>query len=333
MDIIVTGGAGYIGSHVSKALKARGHTPIAYDNLSSGHRALVKWGPLEQGDVLDKSRLKEVLAKYRPQAIIHMAGVIAAGESVALPYKYYHINTFGGLTLLEAMKEEKCNNLLFSSTAAVYGNAEKLPISEKERTAPINPYGSSKLMFEWMMRDYAISDNLHYTALRYFNAAGADPDGETGCLHQMPNNLVPVLMQVQAGLRDRFELYGTDYPTPDGSAIRDYIHVSDIADAHVLAVEYLVKEKKNLTLNLGTGRGHSVKEVVECTEKTTGKKVPAAMKPRRAGDIAELVADPGNAARVLGWKAKYTIEDIINTAWRWQTGGYDQYSPGKQHKA
>ncbi|MDE3016485.1 MAG: UDP-glucose 4-epimerase GalE [Pseudomonadota bacterium] len=328
MDVIVTGGAGYIGSHVCKSLKAEGHVPIAYDNLSSGHQAMVQWGNFEYGDVLDKPRLKEVLAKYRPAAVIHMAGVIAAGESVDFPYKYYHTNTFGSLTLLEAMREEKCNNIIFSSTAAVYGAAKKLPIGEEETAAPINPYGSSKLMIEWLLRDYFISDAIQFAALRYFNAAGADPDGEAGCLHEMPNNLVPVLMQVQAGIRPVFEIYGTDYPSPDGTAIRDYVHVTDIAEAHVLALGYLIKEKKNLTLNIGTGRGHSVKEVVHCVEKLTGRAVPVETRPRRAGDVAELVADPANAGRVLGWKAKHShLENIIKTAWNWQLNGYRRHQP------
>jgi len=326
LPILVTGGAGYIGSHVCKSLAAKGYLPVSYDDLSSGNENSVKWGPFEYGNVLDSQRLKEIFIKYNPSAVIHMAGFIAAGESVILPYKYYHNNSFGSLTLLNAMKEMRCGNIIFSSTAAVYGEPEKIPIDENEKTAPVNPYGASKLVVEWMLHDFQKSDSINFAALRYFNAAGADPDSETGCLHEKPNNLVPILMQVQAGIRDKFELYGTDYPSHDGTAVRDYIHVTDLAEAHVLALEYLLKHKKSLTLNLGTGRGYTVKEVVSATEKVTGKQVALENKPRRPGDVEKLVADSGKAYNVLKWKPILSdIESIVKTAWKWQQSGYDKY--------
>lgn len=317
--ILVTGGAGYIGSHTCKALAKAGYNPVVYDNLSNGNKEAVKWGAFEKGDILDPKRLKEVLKKYKPEAIIHFAAYIAAGESVHKPGKYYHNNTFGGLNLIEVAIECGIKKIVFSSTAAVYGIPDKCPIDEKSSTNPINPYGYSKLVVENMLKDFALSDNLQFVALRYFNAAGADIDTEIGCDHKDPNNLVPILMNVQAGKKDHIDVYGNDYDTKDGTCIRDYIHVSDLADAHVKALEFLFNKGKSAILNLGTGNGYSVMEVIDSVARVTGKKVPFKNAPRRAGDPDKLIANPKKALEVLGWKAKYTnIDDITGSAWKWQ---------------
>lgn len=317
--ILVTGGAGYIGSHVCKELKSAGYNPVVYDNLVSGFEVAVKWGAFEKGDVLDSARLTEVINKHNPVAVVHMAAYIAAGESVKLPGKYYKNNSFGGLCLLEAMKECGIKNILFSSTAVVYSDPKRIPIDETEATNPINPYGSSKLVMEQFLRDFEISDGIKHVVLRYFNAAGADASGEIGCNHPVPDNLIPILMDLQSGKRKSFQVFGTDYPTHDGTAVRDYIHVSDLAKAHVLALGYLLGGKPSATLNLGTGKGYSVNEVVAAAERVTGKKVPFENAPRRAGDPAILVADSALAKKVLGWEAEYKdIDSIVKTAWNWQ---------------
>lgn len=317
--ILVTGGAGYIGSHVCKELKISGYNPVAYDNLISGFESAVKWGAFEKGDVLDSTRLQEVITKYKPAAIIHMAAYIAAGESVKLPGKYYHNNSAGGLSLLESMKECGVKNIVFSSTAAVYGIPNYIPIDEKSATQPINPYGSSKLIVEQFLRDFEVSDSIRSVSLRYFNAAGADEAGEIGCDHEVPGNLIPILMDVQSGKRKNIQIFGLDYETTDGTAVRDYIHVSDLARAHVLALEHLLAGKDSVTLNLGTGKGCSVNEVVASVEKITGKTVPREDAPRRAGDPAILVADASLAKEILGWEAEYKdIDYIVKTAWNWQ---------------
>lgn len=319
VNILVAGGAGYIGSHVCREISRAGYSPIAYDNLVTGFKELVKWGEFENGDVLDAERLSAVMNKYKPAAVVHMAAYIAAGESVKNPAKYYRNNTFGGLALLETMQKCGVKNIVFSSTAAVYGIPAIVPIKEDTPTKPINPYGASKLMVEQMLHDFGVSAGIKYVALRYFNAAGADEDAETGCKHEQPNNLIPILMDVQTGKRDKIEIFGTDYETSDGTAIRDYIHVSDLARAHVKALEYLFADKESTILNLGTGRGYTVREVVQSVEKVTGKKVPYIDSPRRVGDPAILVADSSLAKTVLGWEAEYNnIDDITKTAWQWQ---------------
>jgi len=319
INILVTGGAGYIGSHICKELYKSGYNPIAFDNLSTGNRHLVKWGKLEEGDVLDKNYLIAVIKKYNIKAIIHMAAFIAVGESVSNPAKYYRNNVMGGLNVLEAMIECGLNKIVFSSTAAVYGNVTIVPIDENTNTNPINPYGHSKLMVEQILTDHKISHNIKSVILRYFNVAGADLEAEIGCEHQSPNNLIPILMNVASGKKDFIEIFGTDYQTPDGSAIRDYIHVSDLARAHILSLEYLLKNGDNITLNLGTGQGHSVKEVIASTEKSIGRKLVVKNADRRAGDPAILFANPTKAKNILGFEAQHKDLDIITkSAWIYQ---------------
>lgn len=318
--ILVTGGAGYIGSHICKELYSSGYNPVTFDNLSTGHKHLVKWGKLEEGDVLDKNHLISTIQKYGIKAIIHMAAHIAVGESVANPAKYYRNNVMGSLAVLEAMIECGLDKIVFSSTAAVYGNPKYLPIDENSETNPINPYGHSKLMVEQILADHFISNNIKSVILRYFNVAGADLDSETGCEHKSPNNLIPILMNVAIGKKDLVEIYGTDYETPDGTAIRDYIHVSDLAHAHILALEYLLKKNgNNVTLNLGTGEGHSVKEVIESTERAINRKLNIKNSPRRAGDASILYNSPAKAKQIINFEAKHKDLDIITkSAWDYQ---------------
>lgn len=318
-SILVTGGAGYIGSHVCKALAKAGYQPVAYDNLSTGVERSVKWGPLEVGDILDKPRLSEVIQKHQPKAVVHMAAFIDAGESVRKPAKYFQNNVVGGLRVIEAMQENGVKHIVFSSTATVYGFPKILPLTEQSETSPINSYGRSKLIVEGMLKDFEVSDNITHAVLRYFNAAGADPEAEIGCDQEKPNNLIPILMEIQIGKRAKLEIYGDDYETPDGTALRDYIHVQDLARAHILALDHLLSGKESLTLNLGTGKGQSVKEVVASVERVTGKKVPAKTIARRPGDAAILVADPSLAKKQLGWEAEFkAIDDIVKTAWGWE---------------
>lgn len=317
--ILVTGGAGYIGSHVCKALYKNGYNPIAYDNLSNGFEELVKWGELVVGDISDKQALTSAIKKHSVKAVVHMAAFIAAGESVLLPAKYYHNNTFGGLNVVESMLECGIKNIVFSSTAAIYGNPQTDKVKESHSKLPINPYGNSKLAVEKILEDFAVSDDLSFAALRYFNAAGADPEAETGCLHKVPNNLVPILMDVQSGDREKIQIFGDDYATKDGTCIRDYIHVSDLADAHVLALKHLENGGKNLQLNLGTSSGNTVMDVINATSCATGKDVPYEFAQRREGDPAILIADASAAQETLGWIPKHTsVDSLISTAWAWQ---------------
>lgn len=318
-NIIVTGGAGYIGSHVCKALKLSGYNPITYDNLSTGNEHAVKWGAFENGDILDSKHLISIIKKYNVQAIVHMAAYIAVGESVTNPAKYYINNTMGGLSVLQAMVESGIDKIVFSSTAAVYGIPDVTPLTENSPTKPINPYGFSKFVVEQMLKDFYVSNAVKSVILRYFNVAGADIDAEIGCEHKQPNNLIPILMNVQSGKQDFIEIFGTDYATPDGTAIRDYIHVADLARAHVLAMDYLFNGGDNTTLNLGTGKGHSVREVIDSVARITGKEVAAKHAPRRAGDPPILFANSSKAADILGWQAEYTeLDAITKSAWEWQ---------------
>ena len=319
-SILVTGGAGYVGSHACKALAARGYRPITYDNLVYGHEAAVKWGPLVIGDIADRARLNAVITEYRPQAVMHFAAFTYVGESVADPGKYYRNNVVGTLSLLEAMRDHGIGELVFSSTAATYGTPQTVPIPEIATKAPINPYGQSKWTAEQMIADFAAAHGLRSAALRYFNAAGADPDGEIGESHEPESHLIPLAMQAVTGDGPPLTLFGDDYPTPDGTCIRDYIHVADLADAHVRALEQLVKRPGHDAFNLGTGRGASVREVLDAVERVAGTPVPHNIGPRRAGDPVELVSDPGKANRELGWKPMMSdLETIIATAWAWHT--------------
>jgi len=315
--ILVTGGAGYIGSHVCKELSKNGYTPICYDNLVYGHESVVKWGPFEKGDILDRATLRSVCEKYKPQGAIHLAAFAYVGESVKDPSKYYNNNVAGSIALLDTLKECGINRLVFSSTCAVYGIPKNVPITEHEQPAPVNPYGATKLMIERIMNDYHTAYGLNYIALRYFNAAGADPEGETGELHNPETHLIPLLLDVPFGRREKLTVLGNDYPTPDGTCVRDYIHVTDLARAHVLALHRLEKNLPvALSTNLGTGIGYSIMDMIRVAEKVTGKTIAYTIAPRRAGDPPMLVADAGQSLRELGWKAEFAdINDIIRHAW------------------
>lgn len=327
MKILVTGGAGYIGSHTCKALALAGHEVRVYDNLSTGFRALVKWGELIEGDILDTERLKTCLAEWQPEGIIHFAAFSQVGESVSNPGKYIRNNVAGTLSILEAMHAAGVRNIVVSSTAAVYGIPERCPITEDLPAAPINPYGETKLFMEWMLADFARAYGLSWTALRYFNAAGADPDGECGECHMPETHLIPRVLMAMTGEIADFRIMGYDYPTPDGTCIRDYIHVSDLASAHVLAVERLCREEdgQGVSLNLGTGTGISVREILLAAEQVTGRALSCETGPRRAGDPPVLVADGSCARRLLNWTAqRSTVAEIIRDAWSWHTTGRRQ---------
>ena len=316
--VLVTGGAGYIGSHTAKELSKAGYRVVAYDNLSRGHREAVRWGPLEEGDVLDQDRLRRVMEQHRVEAVLHFAAFIAVGESMQLPEIYFANNVGGTLSLLNAMRQAGVKRLVFSSTCAIHGEPEIVPITEDLPTAPSSPYGESKLMVEKMLGWEDLCHGLKYAALRYFNAAGCDADGETGEAHEPETHLIPLLLEAAQGRRT-FSMFGGDYPTPDGTCIRDYIHVTDLAAAHVLALRYLEDGGASVALNLGTGNGFSVKQILAAAETACGKKIPVEMRPRRPGDPPQLVADPRKAMRLLGWKpAHSSIENILETAWQWQ---------------
>jgi UDP-arabinose 4-epimerase len=322
LPILVTGGAGYIGSHVCKALAEAGHVPITYDNFVSGHRWTVKWGPLEEGDIQDGRRLNAVLESYRPRAVIHLAAYAYVGESVEHPGKYYRNNVAGSLTLLEALRDQRIDNIIFSSSCSTYGVPHKIPITEDHKVDPINPYGSSKVMVEQIIKDFGHAHGIRSVILRYFNAAGADPGGELGEEHCPETHLIPLLIKAGLGHLPDVQVYGTDYDTPDGTAIRDYIHVTDLADAHLRALMYLVRGENNIgsnaVFNLGTGRGYSVREIIAAMETSTGRSLPVRAGPRRSGDPAVLVADYTRALRHLGWTPRLSsLENIISTAWHW----------------
>jgi UDP-arabinose 4-epimerase len=317
-NILVTGGAGYIGSHVCKALAMVGYTPVAYDNLVYGHEWAVKWGPLERGDVIERSRLNEVFRRYRPAAVMHFAAYTSVGESVEDPGKYYSNNLFGSLTLLDAMRDNGVNELVFSSTCATYGVPEKIPISEDHPQHPINPYGASKLMVERVLADFRQAHGLRSIALRYFNAAGADPEGEIGEDRNPETKLIPLVLDTAAGIRPNVTVYGADYPTPDGTCIRDFVHVTDLADAHVAALRKLEAGGGRHCYNLGTGSGVSVFELIEASRRITGRRIDDAVGHRRPGDPPELVADARSACAELGWRPRLSaVNDIVHTAWSW----------------
>jgi UDP-arabinose 4-epimerase len=318
MNILVTGGAGYIGGHACKALAEAGYTPISYDNLVYGHRWAVKWGPLEEGDISDRARLTEVIARYQPTAVMHFAAYAYVGESVQDPGKYYRNNVTGTLTLLEAMRDHGIDKFIFSSTCATYGISEAVPIREDHPHGPVNPYGASKLMIERILRDFDAAHGMRSISLRYFNAAGADPDGEIGEAHDPETHLIPLVLDAAAGKRPSITVFGDDYDTPDGTCIRDYIHVADLADAHVLALKALEDGAKTTAYNLGNGLGFSVKEVIETVERVVGKKVPVQIGERRAGDPARLVGDSQLIRSTLGWSPRYAaLHLIIASAWSW----------------
>jgi len=316
--VIVTGGAGYIGSHACKALAKAGFLPLTIDNMIHGHEWAVKWGPLVRADVSDSTALDTAFASYRPLAVLHFAAFAYVGESVRQPEKYYRNNVGGTLSLLDAMLRHRCRHIVFSSTCATYGVPTMTPISEEHLQQPINPYGWSKLMVERILRDYEHAHGIRYCALRYFNAAGADPDGEIGEDHTPETHLLPLVIDAALGRRPYVELFGTDYPTADGTAIRDYIHVSDVAEAHVRALAHLLAGHASTCLNVGTGRGQSVREVVEAVQTLTQSVVPTRNAPRRPGDPPTLIADPARAAAVLGWQPRISnLETIVATTAQW----------------
>jgi UDP-arabinose 4-epimerase len=317
--VLVTGGAGYIGSHTCKALAQAGHLPIAYDTLEYGFSEFVKWGPFERGSTLDGDRLSEVLRQHRPDAVMHFAAYIAAGESVEQPGKYYWNNTVGTLSLLHAMQAKGIGRIVFSSTAAVYGNPLSTPIAEDHTLAPINPYAHSKLMVEQILQDFQAAHDLRSVTLRYFNAAGADPNGELGECHDPETHLVPLALRAALGTGKTLTIFGDDYETPDGTPIRDYIHVSDLASAHVAALDYLLDGGAPAIANLGVGKGYSVREVLSTIERVLGRPVPTVDGDRRPGDPTELVADARQAGALLDWSPAYPdLETIIETAARWE---------------
>lgn len=316
MVVLVIGGAGYIGSHTARALKRAGHEVVIFDNLSTGYELLATGFELVKGDILDSSALARVLG--RVGAIMHFAAHAYVGESVANPRKYFQNNVEGGLSLLNAALDAGVNKIIFSSTCAVYGVPAKVPIEENIPRQPVNPYGVSKLFFEQALEAYDRAYGFRYASLRYFNAAGADESGEIGELHDPETHLIPLALRAAAGVGPALQVFGSDYPTPDGTCIRDYIHVNDLASAHVGALEHLAAGKGSFAANVGTGVGASVREVISAVEKVTGKAVRHTVVPRRAGDPPALVANPAKAQSLLNWKATRGLEEIVSTAWNWE---------------
>lgn len=316
--VLVTGGAGYIGAHCCKALADAGYKPVVFDNLTTGHADFVKWGPLVRGDVADGGALAAVFAQHAPVAVMHFAAASLVGESVADPHKYYLNNVAGTLSLLKAMREAGCMKLVFSSTGAVYGDAGSEPIAENAAKLPVNPYGASKLMIERILDDYGSAYKLNSVVLRYFNACGADPMGVIGEKREVETHLIPRALMTLQGYCADFAVFGDDYETPDGTAIRDYIHVTDLAAAHLRALEVLNGGSTGGIYNLGTGQGFSVKAILAAIERETGHRVDAPLKPRRVGDPPVLVADPAAARSVLGFTPAHSdLATIIRTAWAW----------------
>ncbi len=323
-NILVTGGAGYIGSHACKALARAGYTPVTYDNLVTGWQDAVKFGPFEQGDLLDRARLDEVFAKYQPAAVIHFAALSQVGEAMVEPGKYWSNNVTGSLTLIQAAVDAGCLNFVFSSTCATYGEHDNVVLDESTQQQPLNAYGASKRAIEDILRDFQAAYGLKHVIFRYFNVAGADPDAEVGEFHQPETHLVPLMLDAIDGKRGGLTVFGTDYDTPDGTCIRDYVHVCDLVDAHVLGLKWLEQGKESRVFNLGTGSGFSVMEVIEHSKAVTNRAVPYSIGPRRAGDCTRLVSGSVRAKEELGWTPKRsTLETMITDAWRWhQNGGY-----------
>jgi UDP-glucose 4-epimerase len=317
--VLVTGGAGYVGAHCCYALARAGHEVVVYDNLVNGHAVFAKWGPFEHGDIRDRARLKAVLAAHRPDIVVHCAGLVEVGVSVRDPGEFYDNNVAGSLTLLAAMREAGIDRFVFSSTCSIFGEPQTPTLDEGHRQAPLNPYAWTKLAVEQAVRDFAAAYGLRYTLLRYFNAAGAAPDAGIGEKHEPETHVIPLALFAAIGKRAGFSVFGTDYPTRDGSCIRDYVHVLDLADAHVRAVDRLLAGGGNLACNLGTGTGVTVLELLAAVERVTGKRVPAALDGRRTGDSPSLVADNSLARRELGWAPTRGIDACIADAWKWHT--------------
>jgi UDP-glucose-4-epimerase GalE len=321
--VLVTGGAGYVGAHAARALAAAGHEPVVFDNLVTGWREAVRWGPLVQGDLLDGESLDAAFAAHAPDAVMHFAALSNVGISVREPELYWRNNVAGSLALLEAMARHRVARIVFSSTAAVYGAPQAAePLTENDAEAPINAYGRTKLAVEHMLRDWTAAAGGGFVAFRYFNAAGAEPEHGIGEHHDPETHLIPLALQAVAGRRERLVLHGTDYDTPDGTCVRDYVHVADLADAHLRGLEHLLANRESLVLNLGSGSGHSVRAVIEAAERVTGLSVPVEEGPRRPGDPPRLVSCPGLAAARLGWRpARPGLERMIADAWAWHRGG------------
>lgn len=315
MAILVVGGAGYIGSHVARALRRSGYEVVLYDNLSTGFRRLAQGFELVEGDIADEATLRPVLA--RVDAVMHFAAHAYVGESVENPRKYFQNNVVAALSLLNSVLDAGIRRFVFSSTCAIYGIPEKVPITEEAAREPVNPYGATKLFFENALEGYSRAYGLRSARLRYFNAAGADESGEIGELHEPETHLIPLTLAASTEHGPELQIYGSDYPTADGTCLRDYIHVNDLAEAHVRALQYLEEGGDSLAINLGTGRGHSVLEVIQAAESATGRPVRRKIGPRRPGDPPVLVADPAKAQKVLGWTAKRDFADIVSTAWAW----------------
>lgn len=322
--VLVTGGAGYIGSHACKALARAGYVPVTFDSLATGHRGAVRFGPFEQGDLLDAARLAEVFARWRPVAVMHFAALSLVGQAMADPGRYWRVNVGGSLNLVEAALAAGCRDLVFSSTCAVYGNADGVAVDEDTPQAPLNAYGASKRAIEDMLRDFGASHGLNAVVFRYFNVAGADPEGEIGEDHRPETHLIPLMLDAIAGRRPALTLHGTDYPTPDGTPIRDYVHVTDLAAAHVAGLDWLQAGRGGRVFCLGTGSGFSVREVVDAARAVTNRPVPLVEGPRRAGDAVRLVCGSERARHELGWEpARSTLRQMIADAHAWaERGGY-----------
>ncbi len=324
--VLVTGGAGYIGSHACKVLKAEGYIPVTYDNLCTGWQEAVKFGPFEQGDLRDRARLDEVFAKCKPAAVMHFAALSQVGESMQNPGAYWDNNVRGSLTLWQAAVAAGCLNVVFSSTCATYGDQDNVVLDEDSAQLPINAYGASKRAIEDMLSDFEAAHGLRHVIFRYFNVAGADPEAEVGEFHQPETHLVPLMLDAIDGKRDALTIFGTDYETPDGTCIRDYVHVMDLVEAHVLGLRWLEEGKDSRVFNLGTGTGFSVREVVQASGTITNRDVPIVEGERRPGDCTKLVSGSTRAETELGWRPRRSdLEVMISDAWRWhQTGHYEK---------
>jgi UDP-glucose 4-epimerase len=323
--VLVTGGAGYIGAHACKALARAGFEPVVFDNLSTGWKAAVKWGPLVQGDLMDRASIDAALAEHRPVAVMHFAALSLVGESMQDPGRYWRVNVGGALNLLEACAAAGVRNFVFSSTCATYGDQDGVLLTEDTPQRPINAYGGSKLAIEQMLQNFGNLAGISHVIFRYFNVAGADPEGDTGEQHVPETHLIPLMLDAVAGKRPALTVFGTDYPTRDGTCVRDYVHVSDLADAHVLGLRRLLDGKGNGVFCLGTGRGFSVNEVIEASRMVTNREVPVVIGERRAGDAAALVSSSTHAMQDLGWEPqRSTLRQMIGDAWAWaQKPGFD----------
>ena len=324
--VLVTGGAGYIGSHACKALMIAGFVPVTFDNLITGWKDAVKFGPFEQGELSDRARLDEVFAQYAPVAVMHFAALSQVGESMAEPGKYWRNNVGGSLNLIEAATAVGCKSFVFSSTCATYGDQDNIVLDEDSAQYPINSYGASKRAIEDILRDFEAAYGLRHVIFRYFNVAGADPAGEVGEFHQPETHLIPLMLDAIDGKHGELTIFGTDYDTPDGTCIRDYVHVCDLVDAHVLGLKWLQDDKGSRVFNLGTGTGFSVREVIDHSRSVTNREVPFTEGARRAGDCTKLVSGSSRAVAELGWNpSRSNLEAMISDAWRWhQTGQYSE---------